>query len=741
MLTKGSVPIRLADIALRQRFFHSYFEKELKKFQILFFCAFRLLLVAEDCTHISSCSAMFRSRRISVLIASQVQKKMGSQKMKQSRSPKAARAAAGGDEESHNGRPMPDVESKPPFTKQDLDEACAKHQHESAEVKAANMAIEIRRKKSKQQQDRILLGEAPVLQSVGAGSSDALGERKNLTGQALLEKLSQPRVMAPKNSSSNSMAHQIRVLDLGVKHVEKKLNEARAQAEVLEDQCKAKADEGSDLQKESQALDEMLEGKNPEASRIVELQGELHEAERDYAEIVRYNHTLDHMETRLKHDAAQMRRNVVNVTKQVKNKETDVEKYKGKVAELRTKHAKAKASLEKTQADVKTQDAQRKAALKAKEDELENAMALDEWRIERKGKQESILEEGFMPGNSKEEKEEKAKKSRDLKVKAGQLRKALNSKKEELDKCEEITRQIINATGVKSLQDMVQKMEQFHDDRNALLESKRLAEQRHRQAKQRLEKTQSEVASLNANGMADIKKTRQEIETLKQNLAQNQNRNKGLAAKRDAQDTLISEYEQGALILFEELRPLQESLLPEDEQVPDYAELDAMEMLEFSGKIIEKMIEAGVDMSKVVAIEDTQTAATPASVEGVEVQRATTACIDEVTESLDFYSRGKPKSAGGRKARGKGNRKKKKGDTAEKDEDKNELKLEAVDTKDNTAATTKGGVKIRPDAIKAQQAEAKYSSPGPGGYPKSVIISDDPLVTLQAFLTELPDLK
>ena len=101
----------------------------------------------------------------------------------------------------------------------------------------------------------------------------------------------------------DSTSQQLRSLDLGVKLCARKYNEAKAQRLRIEEQVNAQNDELAELERESQALSEMLQGSNPVARKIATLNEEIQTVVDSSSDLLTNRQQLQHMHLRLQNNS------------------------------------------------------------------------------------------------------------------------------------------------------------------------------------------------------------------------------------------------------------------------------------------------------------------------------------------------------------------------------------------------------------------------------------------------------
>ena len=444
------------------------------------------------------------------------------------------------------------------FTKKDLEKACLPSRLTAS--KATISAIERQRKELKMQQDRILNGDAvrtiPTRTEGRVGEDDKsnIQDKKSRTTSSGLTKSWGP---------SSSMSHQMRALDQGVKLFAQKVNQTKDRNDVKERELSKKIDEFQELVSESDALDELLMGKNPEARSISKLQQQLKDEDFRLSEIVRYSHILKHMFDCVKYNSMRLDSQMSVYSDQLTNSVADLERCKRMVDEIQAICTKARQSLDLTRADVHIQREHRRAAVESLRIEAANAELMEVWRIEREGQKEAMFEESFTGGQSKEEKELKIRMVHDLKMEAGQLRKNVQKQTTRLEECEEITKHIVNSTGVKSLEELVSKLQQYRGNISSLNDARNGSDQKNSEAKQLLFEVRNDLSLAKAEGIAKEKTEQQLLNVLIANSDKKLDSNKTLNSDNDTLKSVIRVLEKASSEIYEVLEQSQRVLAQE----------------------------------------------------------------------------------------------------------------------------------------------------------------------------------
>ena len=152
---------------------------------------------------------------------------------------------------------------------------------------------------------------------------NALQNERALTGAA---------VDSPSDAGSGGQ--QLRTLDAGVKRCGRKYNEAKANADKLEEEVRRRSDELLELEGESKALDEMLEGNNEDARKIARLSAEIKAVDDGTEGVLDYRRKLLHMKQRLDCNSAALDEYLAEMTETLALAQAERDKNKRMLAEL-----------------------------------------------------------------------------------------------------------------------------------------------------------------------------------------------------------------------------------------------------------------------------------------------------------------------------------------------------------------------------------------------------------------------
>ena len=406
--------------------------------------------------------------------------------------------------------------------------------------------------------------------------------------------------------SDNGTESQVRSLDTGVKICARKYNECKARADRLEEELVKKKDEIIELQREGNVLEEMVKGNNREAKKITKLNKEITEANTNSESKMRYRLQLNHMHQRQRKNSITVDAHMSEMSSALSAAERERDKCLKMLGDIESGVSSALYDLDSTSEEIFVERAKREQSLNDKKTEVKNAQKLEEWRnkqeLNRREFEQSIggafqLEKEIRINLIREREEALKTLSRDNEKKdLGQNRSS-----------EEAFMHIKRAIGVNNLEEMVDKLTNYQEQRNRLQNDKKDAEDRLQASKLTLDKKRNEFIDLKANGPIgnDIEFHRDNINEIKVKIKQEQAEVKSLRSTNARLEAVLVGLRQGGMGLYQRIPPFHSTLLDceapllkenASSSVVDVAN-DTLEMLKIAQKVISKMIDAigGID--------------------------------------------------------------------------------------------------------------------------------------------------
>ena len=390
----------------------------------------------------------------------------------------------------------------------------------------------------------------------------------------------------------------MRILDTGVKLCARKLNEAKAQADKLDEELVKNLDELKDLARERDALDDMLNGNNDDARRIEKLTKEIEEINETSEQQLYYRVQLNHVKDRLEKNSLVTDGQMSALSDTVDASERELAKCERVLGEVQSTHTKALRDLENAVRDVELERQQRNSELATLRCKAENSERMEKWGLALEGSRPTV-EESF-GGSKKHDKDKNLPSVRERKAELAQLRSVLDAKTATNSNLEESFKNIKQATGVNSLTEMLEKLTRHQEHRDRLLAEKKDTEDRLNAAKQSLENAHQRFEKAKANGFGDTELNRDVTNELEESIALEKVKGKVALSLNDRMEGVLVGLRQGGMGLYQRLLPFHPSLL--EGEAPQLSEsstasaiqaaYDTMEMLKVTEHILDKMLDA-----------------------------------------------------------------------------------------------------------------------------------------------------
>jgi len=409
-----------------------------------------------------------------------------------------------------------------------------------------------------------------------------------------------PRISRQNTRSADPDAgSQIRVLDAGVKLSAKKMNECKAHADRLEDELKKKNDELIEIARETYALDEMINGNNPEAKRIHILEKEIEDVHIQADSKLHYRLKLNHMHHRFQKNSLTLDAHLSAMSDTLNAAEKDKQKCEKMMGDIESAQAKAIKDLERTIREVETERSHRERTLSSRKNEALNAEKMEAWREERL-LITTELNSSFGEGKMKENKEQCRRLIKEIKADLSKLNLDMEEKGNSLAQMEEAFMQIKQATGVNEVTELVDKITNHEEQRARLQTEKKEAEDKLASAKSRLEEAQQEYDELRAHGIGNTELNRSTISDINEEILREKTAAKVTKSTNARLENVLVEIRQGGMGLYQRLLAYHPTLL--DGEAPTLGEsattstvqaaYDTLEMLKVTEQILSKMLNA-----------------------------------------------------------------------------------------------------------------------------------------------------
>jgi hypothetical protein len=389
---------------------------------------------------------------------------------------------------------------------------------------------------------------------------------------------------------------QLRLLDVGVKLCARKCNDAKAQADRLEEEVKSQKHELFELNREANALRDMLEGNHEDVKKIASLEAEIQDADNCSEEMLLYRHQLHHMHQRIGNDSVSLDGQLGEISAALSTAEKERVCSQKMLAELESSLMCASKELDETVRDTHVVDDERKHDLAMKQQDATSAGRMEEWNKARV--RSNLAMNASLADANRSERERLQRTIRERQSQLKDLRKSMGENAAKLMSLEESFMLIEQGTGVNSIAAMVSKMTHHEEHYLRLIQEKKDAEERLKAAKASLSSDQEEMDRLKTKGIGSTELNREILDEIKGSIASEKAEGKIAKSTNERLESLLVGLRQGGIGLYNRLLPFHSTLL--DGEAPKLEELtstnaiqaasDTMEMISFTENILGKML-------------------------------------------------------------------------------------------------------------------------------------------------------
>lgn len=389
---------------------------------------------------------------------------------------------------------------------------------------------------------------------------------------------------------------QMRLLDVGVKLCARKCNDAKAQADRLEEAVKTQNHELFELNREANALHEMLDGNHEDMRKIASLEAEIHDADSCSEAMLLYRHQLNHMHQRLGNDSVSLDGQLGEISAALSTAEKERVCSQKMLADLESSLVCASIELDETIRDTRVVEEERKHDLAMKQQDATSAGRMEEWNKARL--RSNLALNASLADANRSERERLQRTIRERQSQLKDLRKSLGEHAAKLMSLEESFMNIEEGTGVNSIAAMVLKMTYHEEHHLRLMQEKKDAEERLKAAKASLSNDQEELDRFKTKGIGSTELNREILDDIKGSIASEKKGGKITKSTNERIEILLVGLRNGGIGLYNRLLPFHSTLL--DGEAPNLGDListnaiqtasDTMEMISFTEKILGKML-------------------------------------------------------------------------------------------------------------------------------------------------------
>ena len=271
--------------------------------------------------------------------------------------------------------------------------------------------------------------------------------------------------------------------------------------------------------------------------------------------------------------------------------EREHEDVKSLMRQLEAGKTKAVLDLHEIQRSVAVERRDRNRVIAMRQNEANNAAKMEAWRVEREEMRAEFASE--MRGDlSVEEERQLQQRLSAREADVEKLQKENEENTRQLNKLEEQFTQVRQATGVNSLEEMVDKFVGQEGNRNALIDERKDVEGRLADAKRRKEEAEQRFSELKASGIGSTELNREISDELNHKILSGRMELKVTKAACERLEGVLVALRQGATGLFQRLQTFMHLLESEGLQSGDVATMEPIEAINLSEFILSKMMES-----------------------------------------------------------------------------------------------------------------------------------------------------
>mmetsp|Transcript_33452 Transcript_33452/g.77297 ORF Transcript_33452/g.77297 Transcript_33452/m.77297 type:complete len:645 (+) Transcript_33452:256-2190(+) len=392
-------------------------------------------------------------------------------------------------------------------------------------------------------------------------------------------------------SASVPESNQLTIMETGVNLNARRYNDLKITADRKAVELKKRLDTLACLKMENDALSDMKAKKTPESNRIEELTDEIKKANQETENKLHYRRQLEHMLRRLQKNQITFDAHINAMEEALGAAEREHEDVKALMRQLEAGKTKAVLDLHEIQRSVAVERRDRNRVISMRQNEANNAAKMEAWRVEREEMRAEFASE--MRGDlSIEEERQLQTRLQAREADVEKLQKENEENTRQLNKLEEQFTQVRQATGVNSLEEMVDKFVGQEGNRNALIDERKDVEGRLADAKRRKEEAEQRFSELKASGIGSTELNREISDELNHKILSGRMELKVTKAACERLEGVLVALRQGATGLFQRLQTFMHLLESEGLQSGDVATMEPIEAINLSEFILSKMMES-----------------------------------------------------------------------------------------------------------------------------------------------------
>jgi len=389
----------------------------------------------------------------------------------------------------------------------------------------------------------------------------------------------------------NPASREVEFLEEGVNHNARKFNDMKMMADKKQQELDKLIDIHKELKMENHALSKIKNKQTTDATKIGQLTKEIEKVQIDMENKMFVRKQLEHMTRRLTGKQFSYDSHINSMEEALQASTKEYEEVKLLMSQLEVGKTNAMIQMQQTKQDVEAQLKQQMAELNERQQEAGNAKRMEQWRDEREKQRQELAAE--LLGDLS--KEEEMALLEQLKTREMQTQELIKQNKERAHKAmtlEEAFLQIRQATGVSTLEEMVEKFMGQESNKNALQEEKEEAEARLQRAKEKKAVVLQQFAEMKATGIGSTELNREVYDKLDEEILQMKAELKVAMAASERLNEVLVAVRQGALGLVQRLQPFTNVLDPHDDlHLSQNSGFETLDWLHLAEGKLSKMVE------------------------------------------------------------------------------------------------------------------------------------------------------
>lgn len=384
---------------------------------------------------------------------------------------------------------------------------------------------------------------------------------------------------------------EIETLQNGIHSMARTYNNVKMEADRKAALLDRLRDSVIDVKAEVDMLEENLQNKTPESHRINALMGETGKVKKDMGDKLFYQNQLKHMTRRLSKNQMAFDAYLAGMEEAYNDCVKEYDEVKLLQRQLDAGNTQAMFQLQDTKAQLEEERGVREAALETRRADAENSRRIEEWRKE-KDQQRKDYEAELRGDLSSESENQLQFRLRETERNQQALKEVTKAQNEKVGSLEDAFQKIRQATGVRTVDEMVEKFMGQGSNTQALEAEQREAEERLARARKRSDEASNALNEMKASGIGGTELNREVYDTLDEDISQARAALKMNKAACERLESVLVAVRQGAMGLAQRLTPFKGMIEHHEEMNMAHSGNESLDSLHISELKLTKMVEA-----------------------------------------------------------------------------------------------------------------------------------------------------